>query len=64
MICQAITKKGKPCSYKAKFESNYCGCHENYKYKVKNQVSRITQRISTQQAAGICDYIQKKLDIN
>ena len=64
MICQATTKKGTSCVYKAKFGSNYCGCHEKYKDKSKNQVSRITQRISTQQAAGICDYIQKKRDIN
>ena len=63
MICQATTKKGTLCVYKAKFGSNYCGCHKNYKDKSKNQVSRITQRIPTQQAAGICDYIQK-FDIN
>ena len=63
MICQATTKKGTPCVYKAKFGSNYCGRHEKYKDKSKNQVSKVTKRISTLQGAAMCDYIQQ-FDIN
>lgn len=64
MICQATTKRGTPCLYKAKPGSNYCGCHEKCKDKAKTQTSQITKRVPTQQAACMCDYIKKKRDIN
>jgi len=64
MKCQATTKKGTHCSYKANTGSNYCTHHEKCQDKAKNQISRITQRISTQQSAAMSDYIQKNKDIN
>jgi len=30
LLCQAIKKNGKPCQYKARCSSKYCGHHKNY----------------------------------